>query len=67
MGKQKLTKREAKLLSEELAELTKAQFEALQNSSYLRTFIADAGLYDQRRLRIEEISKLLAEFKRTGD
>jgi hypothetical protein len=59
----KLTDEEANSLSLELGSLTRRQYEALQKSPYLRMSKKEAEDYDRRRLRIGEISDLLAKFR----
>jgi hypothetical protein len=56
-------KDEAQKLSAELSVLTKQQYEALQEASYLNMSPQQAAEYDQRRLRIGNICELLTKFK----
>ena len=48
-------------LSKELATLARQQYEALQKLPYPKMSSADAEAYDQRRLRIAELSKRLSQ------
>jgi hypothetical protein len=43
--------------------LSREQYEALQKSSYLGMSKLDAEAYDERRLRIEEICRLLSRLR----
>jgi hypothetical protein len=60
----KLAIEKAARLSEELGVLTRHQHEALRLSPYLRMSKKEAGAYEERRLRIEEISLVLMDFKK---
>jgi hypothetical protein len=60
---EKLTAERAKALSVELVELSKLQYDSLQKAAYFRMNAEEAIKYDERRLRIAEVSKALGEFK----
>jgi hypothetical protein len=63
MVSDKLSAEQAKKLAEEMAALSKLQFEALQTAAYMKMSKQEAAQYDQRRLRIGEICGLLGKFK----
>jgi hypothetical protein len=52
-------------LSAEHASLARKQYEALQKSPYVRMSASEAEAYDERRLRIEELCKILAKFRKS--
>jgi hypothetical protein len=58
----KLSAEQAKELAQEMATLSKQQFEALQTAAYMRMSQDEAAQYDRRRLRIGEICGLLSKF-----
>ena len=57
------SKTDAATLSSELAVLSQQQFEALLKESYVNMSQEEAGEYDKRRLRMNEIHRLLAQMK----
>jgi hypothetical protein len=50
-------------LAAELAELSKQQSEALISSAYNRMSAKERKEYDERRLRIGELSELVSKYK----
>jgi hypothetical protein len=58
-----LIREQAEALADELRELSKQQSEALQTASYFRMSPEDAIKYDERRLRIAQISSIVGKFK----
>jgi phosphoribosylformylglycinamidine (FGAM) synthase PurS component len=57
--REKLSEAQAKTLSEELSRLTRLQYEALQQWSYIKMPKEEADGYDERRTRIAEICEML--------
>lgn len=58
-----LSVEQVKNLSDELTQLSKQQSQALLTAAYQKMSNEAAAEYDQRRLRISEISALLEKFK----
>lgn len=56
---EKLSDAQAKALSEELSRLTRLQYEAFQQSSYINMPKKAADAYDERRMRIAEVCEML--------
>jgi hypothetical protein len=58
-----LMREQAEALADELRELCKQQSQALQTAPYFRMSSEEAIKYDERRLRIAQISSIVGKFK----
>lgn len=58
-----LMREQAEALANELRELSKQQSEALQTAPYFHMSAEEAMKYDERRLRIAQISSIAGKFK----
>ena len=58
-----LTAAEAKALTDELAQLSRQQSEALQTAAYFTMSKTDAAAYDKRREHIAQLGELLRNYE----